>query len=93
MTKAPRCKLCGHNHWLSESHTYVLVGLSTAATDAPPVTKPVAYIPTEAEMITAAVTTHHECPICGHLHRRPLTGAQRAKDWRERNKQLQKRLR
>lgn len=42
--------------------------------------------PTEAQMIEAAVHPEHECPICGMMHRRPLTNAQRQKAFRERHK-------
>ena len=43
------------------------------------------YVPAEAEMIAAAVTENHECPLCGFLHHRPQTTAQRSKAYRERH--------
>ena len=56
--------------------------------DDEPVTRKVTrtYVPTEAEMIEAAISETHECPICGHLHHKPKTHAANQAAYRERKK-------
>ena len=53
-------------------------------THKPPVTLRVTQVPSEAAMVTAAVTDSHECPICGLAHHRPKTNAERQKAYRGR---------
>lgn len=86
----PMCKLCHQRHWLSESHGQV----TRVVTDPPGVTKRVTVsapkggtvtLPvTEVELIIAATQPEHECPICGLLHGRPKTNAERQRAYRER---------
>ena len=44
------------------------------------------YIASEQEMILAAVDPQHECPICGLLHHRPASNAERQAAYRQRRK-------
>lgn len=94
----PKCKLCGYRHWNSEEHTYPELARNANVTgvvrsnapvtlggDAPVISNaPVTYIPSEQEMILAAVDPMHECPICGALHGRPFTNAERQAAYRKR---------
>lgn len=87
---APKCRLCGHRHWKPEGHVYVTKTV-TVMDVAPEVTKtvtvsshPVTPFVTEADMIAAAVSPEHECPICGLLHKKPMSGAERTRAYRER---------
>ena len=94
---APICKLCGARHSFAEPHVYptstvttpvtrVTVDVTRVTKGVTPVTKPVtAYVPTEAEMIDAAVHDEHACPICGAIHHRPLTPAEKQRAYRERH--------
>ena len=97
---APMCKLCGARHSFAEPHVYPDHAVTKSVTpvtssvtktekvtvDVMRVTTPVtAYIPTEAEMINAAVSDSHECPICGLVHHRPATNAERQRAYRERH--------
>lgn len=91
---APLCRLCKRRHWTSESHVYPrvygspAVTYNVAPTAATPrvtrKTKAVTPIVTEDELVTAAVTHAHECPVCGLLHSRPKTGAERVREHRAR---------
>ncbi len=92
MAKAPKCKICGQSFWGICAHPGYLVTPTVT-----PVTRPVTkertvtpvvtrFVPSEQEMIEAAVSPEHECPICGLLHHRPKTQAERAKEYRERQR-------
>ena len=94
---APKCKLCGHRHWAREPHKNVTktvtdaqgvtaeVTLPPRVTDKVTVVSPRVTIPvTEEAMIQAALSPEHECPLCGALHKRPLTAAEKQKAYRER---------
>ena len=97
---APMCKLCGARHSFAEPHVYPDATHPPRVTPAVPmqrqsvpkeptatrgVPSATAYVPTEAEMIDAAVSDSHECPICGFIHHRPLTSTERSRVWRERH--------
>ena len=62
---------------------------ATVTPDTPNVTgathRVTAYVPTEDELIQAAIHDEHECPICGFVHHRPQTTAERSKAYRERH--------
>ena len=86
MTKAPKCKLCGVAHWLDEAHTYAVEPQAVSNAVRNVFDYSVTNNVTEAAMITAAVTSGHECPICGLLHHRPSSNADRQRAYRERKR-------
>ena len=73
MTRAPRCKLCGTDHWLREPHRY-----ETAAVALPAVTKPVTKRRYRPPRLSNSVT-----PPVGRP-RRYATDAERQRAYRER---------
>ena len=80
---APKCKLCGAVHW-GEAHVYkgervtkLPAGVTRGVTS---VTKSV----TRPVDVTPAVTDH-ECPVCGLMHHRPATNAERVRAYRSRH--------
>ena len=68
----------------ARSNAPVTLGPDAPVISNAPVTPTNNYIPTEQEMILAAVDPQHECPICGLLHGRPLTNAERQAAYRQR---------
>lgn len=67
---APKCKLCGKQHWSYEGHRLESV--------TPPIT--------ERLRVTRPVTEPHICPVCRWLHKAPKysTNAARQRAYRER---------
>ena len=90
MSEAPKCKACGQRHW--HPPCPVTAGVTTVTKNVTRDTKRhgikvgVTPIVTEQAMIEAAVQDQHECPICGHLHGRPRTHAERQREYRQRQK-------
>ena len=89
--KIPLCKICDVRHPLGTRHTFKVgrsgssVTVVTQDVTIPYVkARSVTPIVTEQQLITAAVTESHECPICGLLHHRPKTTAERSKAYRGR---------
>ena len=91
MVDAPRCKLCGAKHWLNAPHVFSTVTPNVTA-EAIAVTTSVtkslhemaAIPPSEHDMIAAITAPEHECPICGLLHHKPKTHAERQREYRGR---------
>ena len=83
MSKAngpPKCKLCGHEHWLGQSHFFATPTVASV----PYATRNVALDVPESEMIAASLAPEHECPICGLFHHRPMTSTERSRMRRQR---------
>ena len=95
MPTPPLCKLCKTRHWGydhdfsnvplgTSERSVVSAGTSQRSLERHSVPAETTYVPTEAEMINAAVSDTHACPICGAVHRRPATNAERKRAYRQR---------
>ena len=86
---APKCRTCGVRHW-GVTHAPAATSRATPVTastnDSYPAATSVTFVPSEADMIQAAVTPEHECPICGRLHEPESKAAKKQRAYRERHR-------
>ena len=83
---APKCRVCGVRHWGVVCNVTNVDARVTKVTRVARVVTRVTPEVTEEALIQAAVSTEHECPLCGRLHEPESKAAKKQRAYRERHR-------